>query len=274
MLTDKDARPVFFQLIKEDLALTTSVVLFGISLSGCDYWPPALHLEIEELQSHLNDALDERQQLDNDNAELRDKQVSLQQEIDQKRRENETLRDRLAEMANRTSQSAVPRRIAAPSTEPSREPQMKGPYTRLQPVHPPMSGPKVARLQRLLQQQGFPIRIDGIYGPDTVAAVRGFQRYHGLSADGSVGPETDRLLRRSASAPQLVRELRLQHPPLEGRDVTLVQRALRRAGQRVAIDGRFGAETDVAVTRFQQKHGLEPDGIVGPNTWTRLKTRR
>lgn len=274
MVTEKNSPPVCARLIKRAIALTMLAVLFELGLSSCDYWPPALHDKIEELQSHLNDALDERQQLDIDNTELRDMQASLQQDLHEKRRENEALQTRLAAMANQARQSAVPQRITAPSTEPSREPLMKGPYTRLQPAHPPMSGPKVARLQRLLQQQGFPIRIDGIYGPDTVAAVRGFQRSHRLSADGSVGPETDRLLRRNASAPRLVRELRLQHPPLEGRDVTLVQRALRRAGQRVAIDGRFGSETDVAVARFQQKHELKPDGIVGPNTWTRLQTRR
>lgn len=265
---------MFIHLFKSNLGLITIGLLIGLSLSGCDYWPPALHQKIEELQSDLNDALDERQWVNDDNAELRSLHDSLRREAEEKGRENEALRGRLAKLTNDPARPTAPLPATKPPGEGPSQTLMKGQYVELRLTHPPMKGPKVTRVQRLLQQQGFSIRVDGIYGPDTVATVRQFQRHHGLSADGSVGPDTDRLLRRSASAPQFVRELRLQHQPLEGRDVTLVQRALRRAGQRVAIDGRFGWETDVAVTRFQQKHGLEPDGIVGPKTWTLLKTRR
>lgn len=35
-------------------------------------------------------------------------------------------------------------------------------------------------------------------------------------------------------------------------------------------DGDFGAMTESAVKEFQKKHGLEVDGIVGKNTWTKL----
>ena len=35
---------------------------------------------------------------------------------------------------------------------------------------------------------------DGIYGPDTTAAVRAFQTARGLSIDGLAGPETFRAL--------------------------------------------------------------------------------
>jgi N-acetylmuramoyl-L-alanine amidase len=53
----------------------------------------------------------------------------------------------------------------------------------------------------------------------------------------------------------------------------LVQRALHRAGHRILVDGHYGPETDIAVARFQRKHGLEPDGVVGPQTWTVLKKK-
>lgn len=36
------------------------------------------------------------------------------------------------------------------------------------------------------------------------------------------------------------------------------------------VDGEFGSLTEAAVRRFQREHGLVPDGIVGPNTWTKL----
>ncbi len=37
-----------------------------------------------------------------------------------------------------------------------------------------------------------------------------------------------------------------------------------------AIDGVFGGGVESAVKRFQKSNGLEPDGVVGPNTWAAL----
>ena len=35
-------------------------------------------------------------------------------------------------------------------------------------------------------------------------------------------------------------------------------------------DGEFGADTDKAVREFQRKKGLDPDGVIGKNTWSAL----
>jgi peptidoglycan hydrolase-like protein with peptidoglycan-binding domain len=40
----------------------------------------------------------------------------------------------------------------------------------------------------------------------------------------------------------------------------------------VEADGIYGALTEAAVRRFQRAHGLVPDGIVGPRTWSVFDT--
>jgi len=45
-----------------------------------------------------------------------------------------------------------------------------------------------------------------------------------------------------------------------------LQIALSAAGIKVNADGRFGPQTEAAVRRLQQQHGLTVDGIVGPET--------
>lgn len=57
-----------------------------------------------------------------------------------------------------------------------------------------------------------------------------------------------------------------QRPTLKrgarGEAVKIVQRAVG-----VSDDGNFGPGTEAAVRSFQRKHGLVPDGIVGPKSW-------
>ena len=55
-----------------------------------------------------------------------------------------------------------------------------------------------------------------------------------------------------------------------GADVTTLQTALVSSGQIIAIDGKFGVQTQNAVIAFQQANGLNADGIVGPLTWAAL----
>jgi len=263
------------------------LLLVGLfSLTGCDYWPPTLQNQIEGLLAELNDALDDRQRLDQELTERRVEQASLQREVEEKARENEVLQQRLA-AASRTSDRESParhdtpvmagietKRAASHADVPPRPSIQQGSYVSLLLEQPHHRGPHVERLQRLLRRHELPIRVDGIYGRTTEAAVRSFQRVHGLPTDGIVGPVTYRTLLRPAPTSRSVRQLRLQRPPLQGRDIVNIQRALRHAGHRILIDGHYGPETDIAVTRFQRKHGLEPDGMVGPQTWAALRTLR
>lgn len=56
----------------------------------------------------------------------------------------------------------------------------------------------------------------------------------------------------------------------KGDAVVDLQKALQKLGFMVAIDGDFGAGTEVAVAKFQRDQKLDVDGIVGPGTWVAL----
>lgn len=52
--------------------------------------------------------------------------------------------------------------------------------------------------------------------------------------------------------------------------VRSLQHLLRARNHPVAVDGNFGPNTESAVRAFQQSKGLAADGIVGPQTWSKL----
>jgi peptidoglycan hydrolase-like protein with peptidoglycan-binding domain len=62
---------------------------------------------------------------------------------------------------------------------------------------------------------------------------------------------------------------------MQGEEVIQLQRRLRRLGFFDGpVDGDFGAATETAVKAFQQKNGIEADGVVGGGTWVYLMPRR
>ncbi|MGH4025039.1 MAG: N-acetylmuramoyl-L-alanine amidase [Pseudonocardiaceae bacterium] len=111
----------------------------------------------------------------------------------------------------------------------------------------PMRGDDVITLQERLLELGYDAgRADGIFGPQTEAALRSFQRDYGMLVDGVCGPGTMRALRQ------------LQPKVRGGRPVFLrEQERVRRAGpalrgKRIVIDPSRGGED----------HGVVVDGAV------------
>lgn len=63
------------------------------------------------------------------------------------------------------------------------------------------TGAKVRELQALLTRAGFPVKVDGDYGPATKKKVAEFQKHAKLEVDGVAGPQTLRALDRYKTAP-------------------------------------------------------------------------
>jgi peptidoglycan hydrolase-like protein with peptidoglycan-binding domain len=62
-------------------------------------------------------------------------------------------------------------------------------------------GGQIASLQTALRdlQVAPDLRVDGVYGPKTEAAVRAFQKKNALAQDGKVGPATASVLASAVS---------------------------------------------------------------------------
>ena len=131
------------------------------------------------------------------------------------------------------------------------------------------NGHPIKTLQYLLRARGHSIAVDGVFGPNTEAAVKAFQVSHGLATDGIVGPMTWAALVvqiKRGSQGDAVRRVQeeFQFRNLSGNPSKGPQ-----------VDGIFGPITEAAVRGFQQAISLDipsvaVDGIVGPITWQAL----
>jgi|GEM_PF-875507 len=150
---------------------------------------------------------------------------------------------------------------------------------------------------------GLRLPTDGLLTAATRSAIRLFQERRGLPANGLIGPETEQALAtvcgsasplsvNSAiptgelawdSSANLINPTRFQfgfegEASWEGETdrnspdyIRWLQTTLNRLlGLRLAVDGRSGTQTRAAVRSFQQKQGLNADGIVGDQTEGRL----
>jgi murein DD-endopeptidase MepM/ murein hydrolase activator NlpD len=138
---------------------------------------------------------------------------------------------------------------------------------------PPASASRdagLAALQVALQSRGlYAGSIDGLKGPATTKAIRGFQRRAGLPADGIPGSRTRRAL--GAYGKHLLGTRALTRGAA-GWDVAALQFLLAWHGfPSSTIDGGLGWHTQSALRRFQRWAGLQPDGVAGASTYAALR---
>lgn len=126
---------------------------------------------------------------------------------------------------------------------------------------------------------------DAVFGQDTHNRTVTWQRQHGLTADGIVGPKTweaaysvkpvQATVPRPETPPPVISKSR----PILKRGSTgasvkewqgIVNSWLNTTGKNYAplkVDSVFGAQTEMYTKLYQTAHGLTADGIVGPKTW-------
>lgn len=107
-----------------------------------------------------------------------------------------------------------------------------------------------------LKQQNWAAFARGYNGPDYKRhgydrkIAEAFARYSGESRTGRDATRPTSVLARGATGPQVVD----------------LQTLLVAVGHAVARDGLFGLQTEHAIRSFQAAHGLDVDGIAGPQT--------
>ena len=163
------------------------------------------------------------------------------------------------------------------------------------PLRRGSTGPNVVVLQASLNRisQSYPAipkisAADGIFGPQTEASVRAFQKIFGLTPDGIVGPSTWYEVVRLYTGVNSLSELRSQgqqfyaiswSPPNAlqvgdtGDQVRFLQYMLSVLSYYIAsippvsVDGIFGQATRAAVLAAQRRFGLPETGAVDTATW-------
>ncbi len=141
----------------------------------------------------------------------------------------------------------------------------------------PLAPAAVTAVQEKLRQAGaYTGRADGVWGPDSQAALVRFQSTHGLVTSTQLNPATAATLGLAPS------ELLAAGPgagPAPGTPAAMAteplnQAAVRNIQQRLKalnfyqgnVDGAWGASTQSAIERFQQGRGLQATGQVNPAT--------
>ena len=154
-----------------------------------------------------------------------------------------------------------------------------------------MTGVEVRVLQYYLNVLSYfnpdlnPLPLDGVFGPQTTAAVRAFQLFYGLPQTGVVDTATRNTLSKiyvdtvenlpagySGNRAKLYPGYFLSEG-MSGENIRDLQTYLSLIGRTypevppLPITGYYGGQTRAAVQLFQQLFGLPVTGAVGPITW-------
>ena len=117
-----------------NLVAVAAITIVSVGLSGCDYWPPALQTQIEQLRSELQNVTMEKTQLQNQLASFTKVKDDLQAQVDDLSRANRDkstmingLQNSLAAAQERLGKSAKATTPKAGAIKPSVKVKQKAP---------------------------------------------------------------------------------------------------------------------------------------------------
>lgn len=114
-------------------------------------------------------------------------------------------------------------------------------------------------------------QVDGIYGVNTMQAVRALQNDYDINQDGIFGTNTADALGKTKSLQETFKDGQLLRQGDEGKKVKTLQTQLERLKYYNGdLDGIFGPKTETSTENFQQNNDIAVDGIAGPNTYEAL----
>ncbi|MBI3615286.1 MAG: peptidoglycan-binding protein [Candidatus Omnitrophica bacterium] len=132
------------------------------------------------------------------------------------------------------------------------------------------AGGTVSDASRALTPAGAPlppIQIEPIHPQEELAAISKTP-----AQEASTAQQNPPAPAASAAPSQVASSAGQGIPAEESARVREVQRALKAAGfDPGPTDGHLGTRTRTAIRDFQTQQGLEPDGKVGPRTWSKLE---
>jgi peptidoglycan hydrolase-like protein with peptidoglycan-binding domain len=128
----------------------------------------------------------------------------------------------------------------------------------------------LALQQQLLNYQLYGGSLDGIYGPETEAAVLNYQRIRGLPETGIADAATLEAMGFTGSGATGQIAAAELAPGDAGPDVLALQQTLTQYGFTVPQDGVYGTSTTQAVSSFQQIRQLPPTGTADGATLAAL----
>jgi chromosome segregation ATPase len=112
------------------------VLILGLAvgIAGCDYWPPALQTQIEQLRSELQTVTMEKTQLQNQLASVTKLKDDLQIQVDDLSRANRdksslisSLQNTVTSLQERLAKSSKPATAKPSSTKPAAKTPQKAP---------------------------------------------------------------------------------------------------------------------------------------------------
>ena len=125
-----------------------------------------------------------------------------------------------------------------------------------------------ARCQRFGVVALISVLVDGVFGSETLTAVKYLQCVGGLPVNGRVDEATWRFIEQGVAG------LPVLAVGSECTSVTAVQQTMLGAGVPVVVDGYYGERTAQVVEQYQQRMGLTVSGVVGLETWERIVRSR